>query len=116
MLTKLFINKIKKKLLEEKENLLQLDYQKPSVDIEGDETDEIQGNILMELQKQLNIRNLEKFLQIESALKKIENHSYGICEDCDEDIPEKRLLVNPYFLTCVSCAEDREIENKQRKR
>lgn len=116
MLSKTFLRKTKVTLLSCRDELLGKSSQRPDIDVDGDETDEIQGNILIDLHNQLNTRNNEKLKQIDDALKRIEDRSYGICQDCDEPIPEKRLLVNPYFLTCVACAEEREAEDKQRKR
>lgn len=111
------LKKIIDGLLKQKQELLEI--QKTSnneIDTEGDETDSIQANLLIDLNNQLNTRNAAKLAQINSALKRIEDNVYGICEECEEQIPEKRLLINPYFQTCVSCAEDREAEEKQRKR
>ncbi len=116
MLSKTFLKKTKEKLLLQREELIGKSVQKHDIDTEGDETDEIQANILIDLQNQLQTRNSTKLSQIEDALKRIEDKSYGICIDCDEHIPEKRLLANPYFLTCIACAEEREAESKQRKR
>lgn len=120
MSSKAFLKKIKDTLLSEKKELLtraisdqNLDL---DVDLDGDETDEIQGKMLIELQNTLNIRNAAKLVAIDNALKKIEDKTYGLCEDCGEDIPEKRLTANPYFQTCVACAEDKENEEKQRRR
>lgn len=116
MLNKTFLKKTKEKLLIQKDELLGKTARQHDIDTDGDETDEIQGNILIDIQNQLTTRNNTKLLQIEDALKRIEDRSYGVCQDCSESIPEKRLLVNPYFLTCVSCAEEREAEDKQRRR
>ncbi len=87
-----------------------------NVDIDGDETDEIQGNLLFEVSSKIIHRNNSKIKKINEALSKIEDNTYGICEDCEEEIAEKRLLLNPYFTTCIFCAELREKEEKQRKR
>lgn len=118
-MNKAFLEKIKLTLLAQRQEILNKSNKDPSmnaVDVDGDETDEIQGNMLLEVSKQLVTRDVAKLNSIESALERIENKTYGICDDCGEDIVEKRLLHNPHFLTCVSCAEDREIEEKQRKR
>lgn len=116
-MNKTFLQKMKKLLLAEKQELLKRSSdQEAIVDTEGDETDEIQGNILIELNNQLTTRNNAKLNQIETALKRIDDKTYGICQDCEDPIPEKRLLMNPYFQICVSCAEEREAEEKQRKR
>ena len=115
-MNKTFLSKVKELLLAEKRDVLKQVAREVDVDTDGDETDEIQGNLLIELTNQLNSRNATKLSQIEAALKRIDDKSYGKCLDCEEDIPEIRLLNNPYFQTCVSCAEEREAEEKQRKR
>lgn len=114
MLNKNFIQNMKTNLLSQKHDLLSKSARDQDIDTDGDEIDEIQGKMLIELNNQLNVRNSEKLLQIEDALSRIDNHSYGICEDCDEEIPEKRLLINPHFLICVSCAEARESDRRKR--
>ena len=116
MLGKTFLKRIKEKMQSDMMELTKKSTQTLDIDTEGDETDEIQGNMLIEIQNQLNSRNLHKLSQISSAFKRLEDFTYGVCEDCEEDIPEKRLMVNPYFLTCVACAEARERENKHGKK
>lgn len=116
MLNKSFLKKMKDNLLYQKQDLLAKAKQKVDIDVDGDETDEIQGKMLIELNAHLSIRDGTKILQINDALNKIENSTYGLCQDCGENIPEKRLMINPHFLTCITCAEEREHEAKQRKR
>ncbi len=36
----------------------------------------------------------------------IEDEEYGICQECDEDIPFKRLLLIPESKYCVSCLNE----------
>lgn len=115
-MNKNFLKKMKETLLTQKKELVNKSGQTIDIDTDGDEIDEIQGNLLLELHNQLNTRDITKVKSIDSALSRIENGTYGTCQDCEEDIPEKRLSSNPYFLTCVGCAEDREIEEKQRKK
>ncbi len=106
---------IKSKLVAEKENLLkEMKGNMPEVDFQGDDVDAIQAKILLELNKQLSIRSYNKIMQIDDALKRLEKETYGICEDCEEEIAQKRLEFNPYFLTCVSCEEEREREEEMR--
>jgi DnaK suppressor protein len=110
------LTKIKDELLLQKKALILKANQRVDIDTDGDEVDVVQGNVILELASQLSTRDILKINQIDDALLKIQDRTYGICEDCEEDIPDKRLLANPYFLTCVSCAEDRENKEKQRKR
>jgi DnaK suppressor protein len=86
------------------------------LDHQGDEVDQIQAKIIATLNAELINRNAAKIIQIDEALLRIENKSFGNCQDCLEPIPEKRLLLNPHFQTCVDCAEERENEDKKRKR
>ena len=43
--------------------------------------------------------------QIRNALKRIESEEYGICVDCGEPIPLKRLEALPFSERCVACQE-----------
>lgn len=113
---KSFLKKMKETLLFQKKEIASSVNFNRDIDTEGDETDNIQANLLIELGNQLNTRNSAKITQINSALQRIDDQVYGVCEECSEQIPEKRLQINPYFMTCVVCAEEREAEEKQRKR
>lgn len=42
--------------------------------------------------------------QIEAALERIEDGTYGECEECGGRIPKKRLDAIPYASMCVKCA------------
>lgn len=116
MINKKFLKKMKEVLLLQKKELLAKSAEPVDIDTDGDETDEVQANVILELANQLNTRNIAKLAQVNDALHRIEDSSYGLCLDCEENIPEKRLINNPYFLICVACAEERELEEKQRKR
>ena len=58
------------------------------------------------------LRGREKFLmdKIELALKKIDDGSYGICEECEEMIALKRLQARPEAPLCIQCKEAQEKE------
>jgi len=45
---------------------------------------------------------------IDDALKKIEDGSYGICEDCKNFISKTRLKAIPHARMCLKCQEKRE--------
>jgi DnaK suppressor protein len=44
---------------------------------------------------------------LDRALERLEQGSYGRCEGCGEPIPAERLEVRPAATTCVHCAESR---------
>ena len=56
------------------------------------------------------LRGREKaFLdKIQRALLKIEDGTFGKCEECDEEISAKRLEARPETALCIRCKEDQE--------
>ncbi len=46
-----------------------------------------------------------RLTRLENALKRIDSDDYGICSECDEPIPVKRLLIMPEATRCVRCSE-----------
>jgi DnaK suppressor protein len=50
--------------------------------------------------------------RIDEALAKIEEGTYGECEDCGTEIAPKRLLARPVALLCVLCKEKQEKKEK----
>ncbi|MGH9157946.1 MAG: TraR/DksA family transcriptional regulator [Acidimicrobiales bacterium] len=45
--------------------------------------------------------------EVEKALTKLEDGSYGICEGCQQPINPARLEAKPEALLCISCASKR---------
>jgi len=50
----------------------------------------------------------EKLSRMDAAERKLAEGSYGICDDCGEEIDVERLRVHPYAICCVKCQEKRE--------
>jgi DnaK suppressor protein len=50
----------------------------------------------------------ELLTQIERALARIEDGSYGVCESCGEPIGKARLQAFPRAVLCVSCKQREE--------
>lgn len=44
-------------------------------------------------------------IQVEEALERIENGTYGKCENCGDTIPIERLEFLPYATLCVACQQ-----------
>ncbi len=55
----------------------------------------------------LNRNNLEKTLlrEVEEALLRVKEGTYGVCQECDEPISPKRLQALPWAKFCVRCQE-----------
>jgi len=49
-------------------------------------------------------RRRGRLQRIEAALKRLETDDFGYCDDCGEDIPAKRLEIDPTTTRCVDCA------------
>ncbi len=56
----------------------------------------------------LSKREQAKLDQIDAALARIKEGEYGICEDCEEEIPLGRLKAMPFAALCVKCKSERE--------
>ena len=55
--------------------------------------------------------NAEQLVQdIDRALEKIDDGTYGKCERCGQEIPPERLDAVPYATLCVSC---RQLEERE---
>lgn len=54
--------------------------------------------------------------QIDNALQKIESGDYGYCEECGDDISEKRLLARLTALLCIACKSEQERREKEMNR
>jgi len=46
--------------------------------------------------------------QVDQALNKIREDTYGLCEACGETISEKRLEALPFARLCIACQEEEE--------
>ena len=58
----------------------------------------------------LRIRDRERRLirKIQAALQRIDDGSYGICEECGEEIGVPRLKARPVTKLCINCKSKQE--------
>jgi DnaK suppressor protein len=68
------------------------------------------GATSFERDHELTVVNSErdKLLQIERALGRIENGTYGVCESCSEPIGKMRLMAFPRATLCMTCKQREE--------
>jgi len=58
----------------------------------------------------------EQYKDIADAFRKLQNDTYGLCEECGADISIKRLEVNPLARYCIECkTRKEEMEKIQRE-
>jgi RNA polymerase-binding protein DksA len=108
------LNQFKQKLIEEK-NRIEMELKKiASQDSDGDYKAEFEDYGREREDNASEVENytvnlgltesLETELEkIKLALKKIENGTYGNCEKCNKEIPQKRLEAYPAAQKCVDC-------------
>lgn len=82
----------------------------------GDIYDQASSERDRELGLILNDREREKLHSIDDALLRMDEGEYGICEECDEDIPTGRLKAMPFTRHCVKCKSDLEKLQAQTRR
>ncbi len=118
--------RLRKLLLEKKQEILQEAKEEIGKFIRGENKQMIETALddgdwsVVDLNEDLNLqkltahkKNLEK---IEEALRKLDEGTYGICEDCGAEISEQRLKIIPFAIYCVECMEKREqIEEFERE-
>ena len=71
----------------------------------ADELDEIEGAVAREIA----IRNLDResglLREIRSALRRIDEGTFGTCLHCEEEISRRRLEAVPWARLCLQCQE-----------
>lgn len=78
-----------------------------------DEADLATSVINQQISFSMREREFSKLRAIEKALEKIEQGTYGLCEECDEAIDPKRLARQPFAELCVIHAEELERAHKK---
>ncbi len=61
-------------------------------------------------QVMLNLSEQERsqLSRVDEAIQKLEDGRYGICDECGDRIPVKRLKVVPFAKFCVTCKNKME--------
>jgi len=64
----------------------------------------------------LSDRERVKLKQIDDALERMDEGTYGVCESCGLEIAEERLEAMPFSRLCRDCQQDEEREAKSQRR
>ncbi|GAQ93952.1 DnaK suppressor protein [Thermodesulfovibrio aggregans] len=110
------ILEIKKKLLEQKKQILidagillsNFPSESNLSEIGDIASQEIDRSFLLRLRD----RERKLLKKIEKTLEKIENGTYGICESCGAEIPIERLEARPVTDLCIECKTEQEEAEK----
>src|SRR5919201_3460603 len=97
----------KKEILRNAQRTLSEDMTLESDDL-PDEMDLASSEYLQSFTFRLRGREKSFLDKIQKALLKIEDGSFGKCEECEEEISLKRLEARPETNLCIRCKEDQE--------
>ena len=91
--------------LEEEAAALRRDLKRPAEETERlpDPADEAQRIARCALRADLFSLATRRLRAIQEAIEAIEVGDYGICLDCEKEIPQRRLKVAPWARRCVAC-------------
>lgn len=74
---------------------------------------------VVDLSEDISLKQLsthrETLIKIDAALRKLEDNTYGICEECGDEISEERLKIMPFAIYCRDCQEKKELMEKIEK-
>lgn len=105
---------MRKALLKEIDMSIKEGSSKDTTEPSGDIYDISSNERDRELSYMLGDRERNKLREIDNAISKIEDGTYGICDECGEIISKKRLSVIPYSNLCIACKSKIEKEEKER--
>ena len=94
-------------IIKKAKQTLNEDMQLDSSDL-PDEMDLASSEYLQSFTFRLRGREKSFLDKIQKALIKIEDGTFGRCEECDEEIQTKRLEARPETTLCIRCKEDQE--------
>jgi DnaK suppressor protein len=80
-------------------------------DVSDQASAEVDQNFTMRIKE----REQKLLKKIDEALDRLRNHTYGICERCEEEIPYQRLKARPVTTLCIACKTLQEQEEKFRR-
>ncbi len=112
------IDSLKKELVEKRDSLRLIQSQTRKSDIENeselkDVVDRSDAEEAWFTKERMNQHWKLELIRIDNALNRMESGTFGICEDCEEEIPLKRLRVRPDATLCLNCQETNEREASQ---
>jgi DnaK suppressor protein len=108
------LNRFREILTAKVAELRRLDRHRDGIEIErsADELDEIQAASQRALAVCDLNREFNQLRDVREALLRIQEGSFGACQNCEQDIHPKRLAAVPWAQFCIRCQEamDRNAE------
>lgn len=73
-----------------------------------DSIDQSNSEELLSTQLRLADREQKLLNKVRKAIKRLEENTIDVCEDCGDSIAFKRLLARPVTTQCIACKEEAE--------
>jgi DnaK suppressor protein len=79
------------------------------------ETEHVSSEVEQRVQAVLDAAAAARLAELDDALRRFDDGTYGLCEQCGEPIPIVRLEALPHVRLCLRCqrAEDAERRSRQ---
>jgi DnaK suppressor protein len=119
---KKFLTQVREQLLETKNKLLSEIDSGSRAEREGNKDEGMDTYDLAseERDREINFilsdRERTTLKQIDDALERLDDGSYGVCESCGLEVAEERLNAMPFTRLCRDCQQDEEREAKSQRR
>ncbi len=100
--------------IEQRERLQRLLESRAAV-LREEVSSDVQANLDAEpeaLELELDVVELR---EVEAALARLHEPEFGLCADCEAEIPYSRLVANPAAARCVACQASAEKNRAQKK-
>jgi DnaK suppressor protein len=81
--------------------------------MEGDEVDIVSTEKENQMDFRLKARNAVYLKKVRKSLQKIDDGTFGECEDCGAEISYNRLMARPTADLCIHCKEAEEKQENQ---
>jgi len=88
-------------------------------DIKGAKFPDLVDWAATEQERELGLRIIERDAalrgEVQLAIVKIDNGTYGVCESCDQEIEPERLEALPSTSLCIECKRREEAKEKLKR-
>ena len=115
------IEKIRKKLDEQKRQLLAEaegtinDSMNPEIENFPDMGDQAAAESDRSFELRIRDRERKLLAKIREAIERIDEGTYGICDECGDEISNKRLEARPVTTQCIECKTLQENQERAQK-
>jgi DnaK suppressor protein len=119
---KKFMADLRQQLLEMKAKLLEEMNQESKAEREANKDEGLDTYDLASEERDREIsfilsdRERSKVKNIDDALERMDEGSYGVCDACGLEIAEERLIAMPFTRLCRDCQQDQEREARSQRR